>query len=473
MTHGMAPYSKEDCNPMKRLLSRLRGMRSPMRMLFDEARLAQDIRRSLYFILMGNICGNFFGIICGTGTTAMIGLANDLGAGDLTFGILNGLGSGLALMQIPFAALVSRTQKRKKYMLTYGLFSRALWLLFGLIPFLVPGDPDWLQITTLLFLVGISGVAGASINVCWMPWLADLAPIRIRGRWLSIRDAFNSVGGVIFGLLVAYMLDHIASPLRYLVIFLIGGTFGVLDMCCFAFAKEVYSAPPAARRKKEGVLRQILGDAPFLRFLIFWTAWCFTSNLSGAYLTRYAMNEMGLTNFQVTLFGTIAASLVTVLVVSRWGRLLDRFGCKPVMMVAGLAAALTPGFFLLSTPGSILPMLLHNVLGAFFWSATNLAATNMQFTYSPDAERASYIAYSSCITALEGPALGMVSGGALLEWFAAWGNFDRYKALILLSVILRFAVVWILVPGMQNDREGSVRGMFRFIFRHKPMDGPL
>ena len=67
----------------------------------------------------------------------------------------------------------------------------------------------------------------------------------------------------------------------------------------------------------------------------------------------------------------------------------------------------------------------------------------------------------------------MVSGGALLEWFAAWGNFDRYKALILLSVILRFAVVWILVPGMQNDREGSVRGMFRFIFRHKPMDGPL
>ena len=67
----------------------------------------------------------------------------------------------------------------------------------------------------------------------------------------------------------------------------------------------------------------------------------------------------------------------------------------------------------------------------------------------------------------------MVTGGALLEWFASFGGFDRYKVLILLAVVLRFAIVLLLVPRMQNDREGTVKGMMRFIFRHKPIDGPL
>lgn len=461
---------------MKLLLNRIRGLQSPLRAIFDEAQLAQDIRRSLILIIIGNTFGTFFGNICGTGTMAMIGLANELGAGDLVFGILNGLGSGLALMQIPFAAMVSRTQKRKKYMMTYGLFSRAIWLIFGLIPFFVPGDPAWLRLTTLIFLVGISGATGASINVCWLPWLADLAPISIRGRWFSIRDAFISVASVVFGFVVAFLLDNLASPARYIIIFFLGGTCGILDMVCFMFTKEVHSTPPAPKtkeKKQEGTIRRILRDKPFLMFLIFWTAWCFTANLSGSYLTRYAMTEMGLTNFQVTLFGSLSASAMTVLVISRWGRLLDRFGGKPVMLVAGMGAALTPAFFLLSTPGNVLPMLLHNALGAFFWSATNLAATNMQFTYSPEEHRASYIAYYSCITSLCGSALGMVTGGALLEWFAAIGSFDRYKMLILLSVVLRFVIVLILVPRMQNDREGTAKGMLRFIFRHKPIDGPL
>ena len=149
---------------------------SSLSLLYDEFQLPKIIRRSLNLILIGNIFGNLHGIICGGGTTAMVGLANELQAGDLAFGLINGIPQAAALLQIPFSILVNRTHQRKKYMLTLGMFSRALWMLFGLIPLIVPANPAWLPLWTMIFLLGISSCCGSVINVCWLPWLPDCPP---------------------------------------------------------------------------------------------------------------------------------------------------------------------------------------------------------------------------------------------------------------------------------------------------------
>ena len=182
-------------------------LRSPFTNLYDEAGLTPDFRRSLNFIFLGNLCGTICGIICTSGSTAMVGLASSLGAGDLAFGIMAALMQASALMQIPFSMLVNKTHKRKKYLLTYGLICRALWLVFGLIPVFIPANPSWLRLYSLIFLLGASSFLGAAINVCWFPWFSDLAPISIRGRWLSIRDTVISVISVGMGLVIAWLLD--------------------------------------------------------------------------------------------------------------------------------------------------------------------------------------------------------------------------------------------------------------------------
>ena len=114
------------------IMQRLKN--NPLNSLYDEAQLPDKIRRSLYLIILGNIMGNAHGIICGGGTTAMIGLATELGANDLTFGILSAIPQMLGLLQLPYSIMVNRTHKRKRYMMTYGMISRARWLLFGLRP---------------------------------------------------------------------------------------------------------------------------------------------------------------------------------------------------------------------------------------------------------------------------------------------------------------------------------------------------
>ena len=451
-------------------MGRLRGWirHNPLSLLYDEARLPKAIRRSLSLILLGNLFGNLHGIICGGGTTAMIGLANQLRAGDLAFGILNGIPQAAALLQIPFSLLVNRTHKRKKYLLTFGLFSRILWLFFGLIPLIVPTEPASLQLWTLIFLLGVSSCCAAAINVCWFPWLSDLAPIGIRGRWFSIRDTVIAACSLLFGLLAARLLDTLPPDSKYVIIFLLGGSLGILDMVCFGFCQEKYASPPK-RLHFAAVLREILGNRPFRRLVIMWTAWCFTANLCGPYLSRYSVNEMGLSFTQMMVFGTAASAVATILVMSRWGRALDRFGCRSVMLTAAAVTSLVDGFYLLSVPGSVWPVLLRNFIGAMFWSGSNLAANSMQLSASPDEGRPSYIAVFACVTALAGTALGTLAGGAMLEawqsagWFQ-YGFLDRYKALILCSVSLRFLVVALLVPPLQNDRDGTPRQLLSSFF---------
>lgn len=435
---------------------------SSLSLLYDQFQLSRAVRRSLNLILLANLFGNLHGIICGGGTTAMVGLANELKAGDLAFGLINGIPQAAALLQIPFSILVSRTQARKKYMLTLGLFSRALWILFGLIPIVVPTNPAWLPLWTMIFLLGLSSCCGAIINVCWLPWLSDLAPQRLRAQWFSYRDMVVAGFNLAFGLLVAWMLDTLPLPDRYAIIFALGGVLGMLDMICFGFCREQYSDAPR-KRKIGSVLKSIRSNRPFCALVTMWTAWCFTSNLCGPYLARYSINEMSLSFMQMTVFGSAASAIATVLVMRRWGRAMSRYGCRSVMLVSTVITSLTDGFYLFSVPGAVWPVLLRNLVGAACWSGANLAANSMQLSASPDEARPSYIAVFACVTSLVGVALGTLCGGALLEgwenagWFS--GSFDRFKVLILISVILRLLVALLLVRPLENDREGTPRAM--------------
>lgn len=450
-------------------LARMRMMnglsaRLPLAQLFAEANLPRKIQRSLYLILLGNILGNLHGIICGGGTTAMIGLANQLQAGDLAFGVINGIPQAAALLQIPFSLLVNRTHQRKKYMLTIGLFSRMLWLIFGLIPVIVPANPAWLPLWSLIFLLGISSCCSAVINVCWFPWFSDLAPARIRGRWLSVRDMIVAFFNLVFGLIVARLLDTLPLDRRYIIIFLMGGTLGMMDMMCFGFCEEKYTAP--ARKVKLGsMIREVFQHRPFVRFMIMWTAWCFASNLCAPYLSRYSVNEMGLSFTQMMIFGTAASSVATILVMGQWGKALNTFGCRSVMLIATAATSLTDAFYLFSTPGNIWPVLLRNFFGAMFWSGCNLSANSMQLSSSPDENRPSYIAVFACVTSLVGVTLGTLAGGFLLETWEKMnlftGDFDRTKMLVLVSAFLRILVAVLLVPPLENDREGTPLQMLR------------
>ncbi len=447
-------------------------LRSPFATLYEEEGLPPAIRRSITFMILANILGNLYGVT--VSGNALTGYAAALGATDFEYGLLTGIPLAASLMQIPAAMLVSRTQKRKQYILTYGIICRALWLVIGLVPFFVPMEPAPLRLWIVIFLIGVSAASGSFINVSFTPWLADLVPIGIRGRWLSIRDGFSNITAVLIGLLTAWLLDHIPSTLNYTIVFVMAGILGVMDMLCFIGVQEVHKTPPTKVHLGR-VLRQIVADRPFFLFLLFWTAWNFTANICGPYLARYAL-FMGLSFMELTLYGQIAAALIAVLVISQWGKLIDRFGTHPILWVSCVVAAVTPAFFAGQTQNAVWPLLLHSVIGAAFWSASNVAATNVLLTASADDQRPTYVAVFSCIVSLAGAFLGVLLGGALLDWLQGWygaghtflgGQPDRYKLVVGLSVVTRLGIVLVFLPLMRREGDVPVRTMFRQLLAAK------
>lgn len=442
---------------------------NPLHELYNEADLPKKIRRSLNFIILGNMLGSFHGIICGGGTTAMIGLATELGANDLAFGVLAAIPQIAALMQLPFSVMVNRTHKRKQYILTWGIFARALWITFGLVPYIIPMASATVQLWTIIFLMGIAFGCNSLVNVCWVPWMSDLAPINIRGRWMSIRDSILSAANVLIGLFVAKLLDTLPVDTRYAIIFVIGGIVGIMDLCCFGFCEDVYNAPPI-KQSMFGAVKDVLKNKSFMNLTIMWTFWCFASNLSAVYMTPYAMNEMGLNFMQIMLFSTIASAVVSMFVMPCWGRMIDRFGSKNVLMVACTMASLAPVFFLFQTPGNIWPTLLRNVFGAMFWCGSNLAAETTKLATAPAESRPTHLAVFSCVTALGGATLGSLAGGALLDYWNTAGTFDafmfdRYQVLFTGSIFLRLMFVFIFVPRFPADKASTPKDLINHIYQ--------
>ncbi|GHU78836.1 MFS transporter [Clostridia bacterium] len=435
---------------------------SPFTRLYDEAGLPQQIQRSLFFVMIGNMCGNIHGTI--TTGSALAGYAGALGANDFVFGVLTAIPFIGTLLQIPAAGMVSKAGKRKKFMISYGVFSRSMWLFIGLVPYFVPMSPLWLRIWAVILLSCVSSVTGSFINVCFTSWLSDLVPIGIRGRWISCRDRIIALIGIAVGLLTAYLLDSLPGYVGYSVVFIAAGLFGIMDMVCFVPAVEI-PMKPAANTGFAAVARGIVANKPFFRFMIFWTMWSFTTNLHGPFITRYALDSLHLSFLQVTVFGQLTVAAITVLAISRWGRIIDSYGCKPTLWISCIVTAITPAFMLFSVPGSPVTFFLHN-MGSTFWIACNLAAGNMLMALSPSELRPSYIAFYACFTSIAGSFSGVLLGGALLQWiphfFAANGiTFfgaapDQYKLVFAIGVICRLSTVFIFVPSLTNDRDSTI-----------------
>jgi len=141
-----------------------------------------------------------------------------------------------------------------------------------------------------------------------------------------------------------------------------------------------------------------------------------------------------------------------------WGKLADRIGNRPILILIGILAAVTPLFWLGTGANSAslwLWLPLVHLFSGGTWAAVDLCNGNMQMSVAPARSQAAYFAIAAAITGVTG-AMGTAVGGFLAQSASTGG----LPGLFALSAVLRLVALLPLV-FVQEQRSQSLTKLWR------------
>ena len=429
-----------------------------------------ELLRNLDLIALSAAVGTI--LFANAGGAAFTGYASALGAGEFMFGLISALPILGSLMQLYVSYMVEKTGKRKTLFLIGGLVQRSLWLLTAAIPLFLPEQLAWLRIWALLIMITLAAMGGSFVGITHTSMVAEIIPIDIRGRYLTTRQRVATVVSMLSGFGSSFILDHFTGLTGYTIVFTFAGVAGLCDILMYVrFKFPVKKAASTDFSLAKG-FRECFKTAKTRDYIIFFCAWSFAINIGAPFFNKYAIDILKLSFTQIILFGQISANIMALLIVRRWGRFIDRYGCVPLMLITGTLTSMFSLIWLPSSVGNFVPLLVFNILGGLFWCANDACAVNMQLSHTPDIGRSLVLAIYAVVTSLSAAA-AFISGGALLELFGPimasakltiFGTpFDHYKLLFLLTAVLRLAAVLVFLPRVWNEKELKTTEVYKEI----------
>ena len=436
--------------------------------LFDSHGMSASLRRSLYQIIWGVTVG----MICTVVTTgaSWTGFQREvLHADDFQLGLIAAIPVAANILQIFISFYMERKRNRRFLFLFFGLLGRSLWIVIGLLPFFIPVSAQVLRIVTTIMLVGLIATGNCFVNLGFASLMGDLVPMRIRGAYLSVRQKISLISSILAGMLVSLIVDRCGTT-GYSIVLVLAGVSGCLDLACF-FGVDW---PPMAQKSREEtaekpvqVIGDVFRDGNFMRFTLAFTLWALAFNVPAPFFNVFMLEELHMNYTTITLTNQIVSNLVTVLVVGKWGRLLDRFGNKPVLQFVCTFVAIIPLVWMAMGANAVWLVVLGNILSGCFVAPIDLMQINLYLGLSPQRNRSIYVAVFFVCYNLLGIALGNALGGWLMQnAFAqveASGlvllgmRMTKYRCLFLASAILRFLVAFAIFPLMREPGASSFK----------------
>ena len=476
-----------------------------------------------------------------------------LGFGNRAFGMLSAIPfAATFLLQMVGAILIER-RGLKKYQFIHCMgLGRMLWLVVAAVPVVFWLRPDLslpspVAVVLMLCILGLSAGLGAVAAPAWMIWMGDLIPRRVRGRFLGNRTRIAEVFRIPLVIAVGLLLDVIinkqlpetaaAQPgvLRAIcLIFVLGAVFGVGDVILFYRIREVFPTTPHEPRRPAIDIRVTSRPAPgmwgalvhFIRhigeavkqlvidpmrdrsfrwYVLQGLTSTFSAMVGGWFYWLNAMENLGFSKLATNVMFLVCSPIAGLFAAKAWGRLVDRWGRRPVLVLATSITILSvmPWFLVSrSTPapafiaewlnaasghvgalfnypgwkligdgapvGAYLGGCLACIVGGAAWTGVEIARLSMTMGFADGHGRSKYVAAAGAMMSLGG-VLGGVVGGFLTQGLEpllskdaplivgpfVWNNWHGAFVVSLLARML--AVVWALImPDAGSTRMRDV-----------------
>lgn len=448
----------------------------------------QAIRTSLKASTLDGVLAVVFG--AATGGVILTNFLLELGATPVEIGLLSSIPMLVNLLQPVGAYIADRTNSRHNYCLWIFGPSRLLWLILVLgIGWFCWSSAERHQLVLLTMgIIFASSILGAFGSSAWFSWMATLVPHRLRGRYFGLRNSAASLTNLLIVPILGFAVS--AWPTGtihgYGVVLIIGIVAGIASLGFQFLMVDVNPKRPqepvlpGSKAEKLFVSGQeekakpkqeigILKDANFLKFLLYFGLWTFAVNLSAPFFNLYLLDNLALDLSWVTLYTSLAsgANLIMLLL---WGKLADRLGNRPLLLLVGILVAVTPLFWLGAGNDNTslwlgLPLL--HILTGGTWAAIDLCSNNIQMEVAPVECPSTYFAIAAAVAGVCG-AVGTTAGGFL----AQLAHVGGLPGLFALSACVRLLALLPLI-FVREHRSQSVVHVVQNLFSFKPQPTPV
>ncbi|MFD2415564.1 MFS transporter [Amycolatopsis pigmentata] len=199
----------------------------------------------------------------------------------------------------------------------------------------------WASLILLVARV-VQGLACGGELPSAQTYLSEIAPAEKRGTWSSliyIASVFGNTVGVLLGLVLTLTLSNTEMhTFGWRIPFLLGGVFGLVAVYmrrkmseteAFTLAGRERSRlwPELVRHRKEAL--RVIGLS--VGFTVVYYSWVVAA-------PAYAINSLHVSS-SGALWAGVASSVLLMAVMPFWGKLSDRIGRKPVLLISTLGAA--------------------------------------------------------------------------------------------------------------------------------------
>ncbi len=337
-------------------------------------------------------------------------------------GLLSAMPFLANFVQVFAVPMLSRWRPPKTLTVLNAAGNLICWLGFAVMLEYVPRDrPDvagWVFIGWFF----VSSIFAALAGVTWNAWIQEWVPARLRGKYFGHRNRLLQISVLTFLLVTGWVLArwNYAVPAFQAVI--VGACLLRVFSIWWQWVSptrphRVAIALSLSLRDQLSVVRR---STSLLWFIGFGAVWSFAANCFGPFYHVFLFEQMNLSAWDVGLLSTVSA-LGGAIALPGWGRLLDRYGNKPVMVVSLLVWQVVNLLWCLLTPSSHTIVYLiwalggMTSMGAIASSGFVLGQFTILLRLIPLEAKSLAIGLNLAVTSLAA-AVAPVVGGMVLSW---------------------------------------------------------
>ncbi len=425
---------------------------APVRPALSERQITRGLRVSiaegafatLYMTLVGGMFVN--------------GLALAVGAGHFEIALLTAIPALATGFGFVSGYLVRTIGSRRRLVLWTAGVGRSVFVL--LVPFLLTQTGFGAE--TLLWVVAVSSVLMTIAGTTWTSWMSDLVPEDRRGRFFGLRNAILGIVGVTAAYSAGRALDWFKLQdkelLAFGLAFALAVVFGGISTLLLSRQPE----PPLPARPMASLRELLFGplsEPQFRRLMKFAAVWYLTGTLGSPFYIAHLITNLKFSYAAIGVYSMIGG--ITGLVFHLfWGRVIDRFGARPVTIINFALVGVMPLLWVFATPEFRLPIWIDAVMNGVVWSGASLGLWNLLLELADNPRRKeSYFALHSVVTGLGAFAASLIAGAGAqalngLELRIGTSTFVNYHLMFLLAGIARFAALPLLVRVQERGATG-------------------